>query len=145
MQVVVNENQNVEKVQVIINCKERDSRVRKIEDYLHQMTVSLQVVSKEGSCRISAEDILYVENVDRRTFLYTKEEMYEMKEPLYKFEEQLQHTGIVRISKNCLLNLDSLERVTPFHNHRFEATLVNGEKLLISRNYIEEIRKKLEM
>lgn len=145
MQVIVNENQNAAELQVVINCKERDFKVQKIESYCHQLSVSLNVVSKGTSCRISAEDILYVENVDRRTFLYTREDVYEMKEPLYKIAEQLQHTGIVRISKNCLLNVDSLERISPFNNHRFEATLVNGEKLLISRNYIEDIRKKLEM
>lgn len=144
MQVVVHEEKKLEKARVEIFCREIDEKVQKIERFIRQLSVMITAASDGRSCRISADDILYIESVDRRTFFYTTEEVYESKEPLYQLENTLLRTGITRISKNCLLNIDKLKSIAPFTNHRFEAVLVNGEKILISRNYIDNLKKKLE-
>lgn len=41
MQVTINEKQ--EREEVIINCREKDNRVRKIEDYVNQIAVEINV------------------------------------------------------------------------------------------------------
>ena len=143
MQVTINEKQ--EREEVIINCREKDNRVRKIEDYVNQIAVEINVAMDGEMHRISADHILYIESVDRKTFLCTEENIYFNQESLCSLEERLRKTSIVRISKNCLLNVDSLKSIRPFANHRFEATLKNGEKLLISRMYIKDLKKKLSM
>lgn len=38
-----------------------------------------------------------------------------------------------------------LKSVSPLWNHRMEATLTSGEKLVITRNYIGSLKEKLEM
>lgn len=144
MQVVVHEEESLTETQVIIYCREIDEKVRKVENFIKRLSVVINVVSDGGICRISADEILYIESVDRRTFFYTPEKVYETKEPLYQLENHLHGTGITRISKNCLLNVDSLQSIAPFTSHRFEATLVNGEKVLVSRNYIGNLKMKLE-
>ena len=48
------------------------------------------------------------------------------------------------ISKSCLVNTSFLQSVRPLYNHRLEATLQNGEKLVITRNYIEPLKEKLK-
>ena len=143
MKVSINENQETE--EVIINCMKKDSRIQKIEDYVNQITVEMNATINGEIFKVSAGNTLYIESVDRKTFLYTKENVYLSQDSLSLLEERLQRTGIVRISKNCLLNVDSLKSIRPFANHRFEATLKNGEKLLISRMYIRDLKKKLEM
>ena len=45
---------------------------------------------------------------------------------------------------NCLVNTSFLQSVRPLYNHRLEATLQNGEKLVITRNYIEPLKEKLK-
>ena len=129
---------------VLAYCKEIDGKVRSIESFVKRLAFMIQVSSEGKTCQISADNILYIESVDRRTFFYTKDKVYETKEPLYQLETQLEHTGSIRISKNCLLNVDSLQSIRPFTNHRFEATLVNGEKVLVSRNYIGDLKQRLE-
>ena len=143
MKVSINEDQETE--EVIINCMKKDSRIHKIEDYVNQITVEMNATINGEIFKVSAGNTLYIESVDRKTFLYTKENVYLSQDSLSLLEERLQRTGIVRISKNCLLNVDSLKSIRPFANHRFEATLKNGEKLLISRMYIRDLKKKLEM
>lgn len=144
MEVVIQEDTNRTATQVVINCKEIDNKVRRIESFVKRLSFMIHVVSEGETCQISADDILYIESIDRRTFFYTLEKVYETRTPLYQLENQLKSTGIVRISKNCLLNVDSLKSICPFTNHRFEATLVNGEKVMISRNYIDDLKRKLE-
>lgn len=144
MQVEVHEKQNLAEAQVVIYCWEIDEKVRKVENFIKQLSIVINVISDGKVCRISADDILYIECVDRHTFFYTAEKIYESKEPLYQLENYLHGTGITRISKNCLLNVDRLKSIAPFTNHRFEATLVNGEKVLVSRNYIGDLKKKIE-
>lgn len=144
MQVIIQEEENRTETQIFIYCRETDEKVRKIERFIKRLSYTMHVTSSDGISKIRADEILYIESVDRRTFLYTPEKVYEAKEPLYQLENQLHGTGITRVSKNCLLNVDSLKHISPFTNHRFEATLVNGEKILVSRTYIKDLKKKLE-
>ena len=55
-------------------------------------------------------------------------------------EEKLLHTSFIRISKNCIINIDYLKSVRPLYNHRLEAFLVNGETQIVTRNYIEVLK-----
>lgn len=64
---------------------------------------------------------------------------------LYELEEELAGTKFTRINKDCITNLAKLVRVRGQINGRLLATLSNGEKLLINRSYVPEIKKKLKI
>lgn len=83
---------------------------------------------------ISVSDIYYIETVERRTFIYTEKEIYLSDKKLYELEQILSETDIVRISKSCLMNMDMLLCVEQLFNSQLEATLTNGEKLIVARN-----------
>lgn len=44
-----------------------------------------------------------------------------------------------------LLNIESIKAIAPLLSGRFEALLVNGEKVAISRKYVPELKKGLGM
>ena len=75
--------------------------------------------------------------------LYSEQEVYCYKGTLTKLEEELKTTSFLRISKTTLLNVRYLNYVKPYANHRLKATLTNGESLLISRNYIQDLKEYL--
>lgn len=56
--------------------------------------------------QIPISEIYYVESVERKTFFYTKDEVYMADKKLYELEDLLAGTGIVRISKSCLMNVE---------------------------------------
>lgn len=91
------------------------------------------------------EIIINCNVIDNKTFLYCKDQVYESKQRLVALEEKLKTTSFIRISKNCILNCTQLKSVSPLWNHRMEATLLSGEKLVITRNYISSLKEKLEM
>ena len=76
------------------------------------------------------------------TFLYTEHEMYESDLRLYELEEKLRYTDLMRVSKSVILNTGLLRSVRPLLNGRFEATLQNGERVLISRHYLAAFRER---
>jgi len=54
--------------------------------------------------------------------------------------EQLREYAFVQVSKSCFINMDVLESIRTMLNSRLEATLINGEKINVSRTYLSGIK-----
>ncbi len=93
--------------------------------------------------KISIADILYIESVEKRTFIYTDGAVFGADCRLYEIETRLARRGIIRISKSCLMNIAVLESVRRIANSRLEAVLKNGMRLIVSRTYLKSIRDYL--
>ena len=53
------------------------------------------------------------------------------------------HTDFFRASKSIILNLTKIKHLSPAFNGRFEALLDNDEKVIISRQFVPELKRKL--
>ncbi len=144
MKITVNQSLDYRETEIIINCSLMDDRLKKLIDHIRQYSFSLMGIADGERYSIPLENILYIESVDGRTFLYCQDRVCEYKESLTSLDQMLLHTSFVRISKSCIMNLNALKCVKSSLNHRMEATLTTGEKLVVSRNYIESLKKKLE-
>ena len=87
--------------------------------------------------------IAYIESVDRRTFVYTDSECYETKMKLYEMEERLCGSGFLRISKSCLVRLRFIRSIKAELDRRLRLTLENGEQMIVSRQYADELKRRL--
>ena len=107
--------------------------------------VGCTVAGKKGEeiFLIPIEEIFYFESVDGNIFFCTENETYEAAAKLYQIEEKLQNLQFARISKTVIANLGKMLSIKRSENSRLEATLVNKEKLIVSRNYVQQIMKKL--
>ena len=81
--------------------------------------------------------------MERNTFVYTEEEVYESGLKLYEFEARLSERDFIRISKQGLLNLKKVKSLKADINRRIRVTLVNDEQIVVSRMYSDELRRKL--
>ena len=93
--------------------------------------------------RVQPKEIYYIEVVDNKTFLYCEEKVLESKQKLYELESYLSNSDFLRVSKSVLLNLCKIRLLSPALSGRFEATLVNNEKVIISRQYVSDLKKML--
>ena len=143
VKLTINQDMNRLEEEIIINCIYADERIKKAADYIRQFFFSLEAEKEGRIYRIPIEEIYYADSVDGRTFLYARDDAYEVRRTLSALEEQLYRTSFVRISKNCIMNTAKLKYVQPYVNHRMKAELENGEQLVISRNYIETLKEKL--
>ena len=117
--------------------------LKRIILYIKQQEHFITGTAESHSYNLSINDVLYFETVDRKTFIYTQEKVYESKKTLTALEQELVGTTIVRIGKNMLMNVSVLLCVKPHPNHRLLAVLKNDERLIISRKYILSLQEKL--
>lgn len=129
---------------VIIEYPELDVKTEKLIKKIKSLDLIISGNNNGKTFALNISDIFYIETVERRTFLYTKDEVYMTEKKLYEFEKLLKETAIIRISKSCLMNMDMLYSIKQLKNSQLEATLINGEKLIVSRTYLKRIKNILK-
>ena len=93
--------------------------------------------------RLKLGDVYYFEIVDGSSFLYCQKEVFSCKQKLYEFEALCLGTMLFRCSKSMILNAEKIEYILPSLSGRFEAVLDNGEKVMISRQYVSTLKRLL--
>ena len=127
----------------IIKCYEINDEVKSIVGFIKSVGATLAGYADERASQISLQDIFFVEAVDNRVFAYTAKKVYELKCKLYEFVELYESRRFFRCSKSQVINLMKIDHVSPILNGRFSAALFNGEKVIISRQYVPELKKRL--
>ena len=91
---------------------------------------------------IKASAVYYIESVDKKTFVYTKDVCYDCKYRLYELETML-GGYFMRCSKSLIINLKKVRHVKSQLSGRIDATLINDETVVISRGYVKEVKRRL--
>ena len=132
-----------EEDEIIIKCVNLDEDIRLLIERIknHRQKISFQKDSKIVFTEMS--DILYFESVDDKVFAYTVDDVLETKLKLYQLEEDFLPQDFLRVNKAVIMNLNKVESLSPAFGGRFEAVLKNGYKVIISRNYVPSLKKKL--
>ena len=100
-------------------------------------------VSRDGQTYIiKASAVYYIESVDKKTFVYTKDSCYDCKYRLYELETLL-GGYFMRCSKSMIINLKKVRTVKSQISGRIDATLLNDEVVVISRGYVKEVKRRL--
>lgn len=140
------ENKKIEQTQVTVEYREKDEPVKKLIAFVEHLEESANGLV--GSCEgkiypLKPEAILYMEAMERKTFCYTAERVYELEEKLYELEEKYAHLDFMRISKSYIINLQRIQALKPDFGGKILATMDNGERLYISRQYAPILKEKL--
>lgn len=131
--------------EVVVKCHDINDEVLSIVQKLKK-TDNIILGSKDGEVfRLTVKDIFYIESVDNKTFIYCLNNVYQSKQKLYEIEEQMQITKLFRCSKSMIVNLGKIRSVSSALNGRLEAKLINGETVIISRQYVSSLKKRLGM
>jgi len=130
--------------QIEIRCHQITEEVREIVAFVKTRQGQLTGLQEGKQYEIPMLDILYIEAVDNKVFLYTQKQVYETKQKLYELEELLRQKYFLRVSKSLLLNLMKVRSIKPALNGRFTAILQSDEEIIISRKYVPELKKALK-
>lgn len=143
MRIVIEDAEDGKEEEIIIRCHEVDEQLMQLIYGLKMGKNKLACLKQGAIYMVSPTEIYYFEAVDNKIFVYGKEQVYETKYKLYEIEEMYSYTDFFRASKSTILNLAKVRNVTPIFNGRFEALLDNGEKIIISRQFVPELKNKL--
>jgi DNA-binding LytR/AlgR family response regulator len=125
---------------LIIECVEVTPDIESIRSYALTKGMTLTGSIDERIYQFNLSDVFYFEAVDERVFAYTKSRSYELKIRLYELENAYADKHFIRCSKSFVLNLMKLESISPALNGRFTAQMKNGEKIIVSRQYVPAMK-----
>ena len=131
------------KEQVLIRCHAVTEEVREIAAFVKSRQGSLSGMKDSRQYEIAVSDIYYFESVDGKTFLYTKDQVYETSYRIYELESMLRPKNFLRVSKSMLLSLMKIRSIQSALNGRFAAVLLTGEEVIISRSYVKGLKAAL--
>jgi len=143
MKINIKQDSSMTETEITISCKQIDKE-------LEAVISSLSLINNSVSGKLNGEtffiplgDVLYFETIDNKTFFYTNDKMYETPTKIYQLEEKLADTPFVRISKSSIMNIQKVKSIRSEENSKLMATLLNGEKVVVSRQYMQTIKIKL--
>ena len=126
---------------VIVEYHEYDKSVDNLINKIKNMSISFTGKSDGKTVSIDISDIYYIENVERKIFLYSKKDIYRYDGSMADIDSSISETDLVRISRTCFMNVSHLKEIMQIKNSHLEAVLDNGEKLIVSRKYLKDIKK----
>lgn len=143
MKIIIQTDDSVQETTLNITCRE-------VTPELERLIEALRLSDKKLSVRVNGEirlldlkSILYAETVERNSFIYTENGVFESPLRLYELEAMLAEHNFIRVNKSTLLNINKIESLKSDIDRRIRVTLKNGYQLIISRAYAEDFKAKL--
>lgn len=143
MKIEINVDDKIEETSISISCKGLTPELQKMIAMMRILDKKFAVMRDGETFLLDVSEIIYIEAIDRKTFVYTKDGVYESGLRLYELEQQLEECGFCRVSKSCLVQLRAVRSLKSDINRRIRVTLDNGEVIIASRQYADEIKKRL--
>ena len=130
-------------IEVIIRAPHLNNDIERMVAMMRMIDMQIAVRKDNETFLLDTNKILYVEAVDRKTFVYTNTDTYESELKLYELEQELVERDFLRISKQSIVNLRKIKSLKSDVNRKIRITLQNGEQIVVSRMYSDELRRKL--
>ena len=143
MKITINIDPSLKDTEIVVNCAALTPETESIISALRIMDSQMPVMKDGESFILDIAKIVYIETVERKTFVYTEHDCFESRLKLYETEERLCGSGFLRISKSCLVQLRYIRSIKAELNRKLRLTLETGEKMIVSRQYADELKKRL--
>lgn len=131
---------HTEEEEIRIRCHQVDEEIHELVNKIKTETFVILGYREDKISRIKISDIYYFEAVDGKVFAYCKNNVHEVKQKLYELEELCKEKHCFRASKSTILNIAKISSIYPSISGRFQALLDNGEKVVISRQYVPMLK-----
>ena len=126
--------------ELILRCRDPNApHIRALLSLLSSAQRKIPVRDSTQRRLLTPSEVLYGEVVERHTFLYTADAVYETALTL----SELEAFSLLRCGKSTVVRVDAIAALQSKGDGRILATLQNGEQLYISRRYAAALRRAL--
>lgn len=143
MKIEIITDENAEDMKISVVCRQLSPQVEKIIAMLRMTDNQLTARKNDEIHLLDISRVIYIEAIDRKCFIYTAEDIYESDMKLYELEQQLEEYGFFRVSKSVLIHLHNVQSLKADINRRIRITMSNGEQIIASRQYADQLKKRL--
>lgn len=141
MKLITIKNNQIEDLKITVEAKEDDPELAKVLHALERLQVDFLGRKEEKSFLFSPKDVYYIESAEDQCLLYTKSDVFDCKYRLYEVEEM--NPSFLRVNKQIVLNVDKIKSFRSTFNGKLEATLINQDRIEISRSYVQALKSRL--
>ena len=135
MKIEIDIDEKYPDTEVVIRANKLDSDVERLVAMMRMVNMQIGVRKNDETYLLDVEKILYIEAVERKTFVYTSDETYESDLKLYEIEQELLERDFFRISKQSIVNIRMIKSLKSDINRKIRITLRNDEQIVVSRMY----------
>lgn len=93
MKIIINIDENMPETEITISCNQLTDEIENIMATLRIMNQQMLVYKDEENHLLDVSCISYIEALERKTFVYTENDVFESKLRLYEIEEKLCRLG----------------------------------------------------
>lgn len=142
MRVEINKASSYDEEKAIISAVNITEEIQTAVDMLENNCRVIPVTNDGENVMCATDKIYYIESVDKKTFVYTKDSCFESRQRLYELEERLS-VNFLRCAKAMIVNIRKIKSVKSELNGRMTAELLNGERIVIARSYVKDLKERL--
>ena len=146
MKLILTQQPDISEPKIEIHYTVLDDKLKNLITFIEKGEHYILCADAEtgNKCRVLIHDIFYIEIMERKTFLYTESKVFRCKMKFNELLDMLQPFGFVQANRHYIINIDVLERINMLSYSKAEAVLENGEKIVVSRTYLQDINAAFE-
>ncbi|EOH77095.1 LytTR family DNA-binding domain-containing protein [Enterococcus raffinosus] len=114
--------------------------VERLEDYQENQLV---VKMKEGFVLLNKSEIIYLEVFNKVITLYTADENYSYRKSLAALKEELPKEQFLQVSKSAIVNTKEIKKLEVAFSGSLYAYLKNGQRITVSRRFVDQLKQHL--
>lgn len=118
--------------------------VERVLNFMNNEQIKLVGLSDNMKTIIEPNEILYLESVDGKLFVYTQKDVLRIDYTLSQMSQILNDINFFRCSKSMIINIDKVRCLKSLPSNRIDATMCNGEHVMINRTFASDFRKRLK-
>ena len=143
MRININIDDKYQETEITINSSTISEELEKAIATLRVLDSKLTGQKNYQTYILDASQILYIDTTDKKTFLYTRTDVYETPLRLYELEQRLSTSSFFRAGKSSIINFNKIKSLKSDIDGRVIVTLENDERQIVSRQYASFIKNRL--
>jgi len=145
MKISINTDDRCTETEIAVTCNHLSDDIEKLLAAIRMWDMKLTGRKDGRQYILEAADIVYIDSIEKHTFLYSSTGVYETPFKLYELETKLACRDFVRASKNSLLNINHIQFIEPAVDRRLILKMTGDIELVVSRQYSAAVKEKLEV
>ena len=144
MKILLDIQEKYKEIEVHICNASRTKDVLGLRDLLEGMLNERIMVHRNQETKsVTTYEIVRIYSGNKKVYLRTPENTYEVRERLYSLEESLNGKGFVRISNSEIVNISQIEKLDMGYSGTIKMYMKNGDETFVSRRYVSKIKDEL--
>ena len=133
-----------DEIEIHLCGRERSAELFELRGLLENILgTKIKVHKDQVRKNLVPAEIVRIYSQNKRVYVRTQNEYYEVNDRIYVLEDQLRDRGFVRISNSEIVNIRQIEKMDMSSAGTIKMYLQNGDETYVSRRYMKKIKEVL--